>query len=574
MILQQSFEHGAHIGGGLEVAVLQQALRLQPGPVGDHATAFERSAGEQHDGGGAVVRAISTVDVRRAAEFGDEHHHGLAPRRSHVFSDGGESVIERAQQLRQPASRDAFIVMCVPTVERERADARTVGLRQELRGGTNGLGEIGTQLREVGAGNLADRLLVHAAGRRNCGELRAAFKDAREVDIGVPIKVQQSQDRVVACRQNSPRPPRQHRRWSTNDQRRHRSDGKGPAAVRTDAVPGRKARQQTVEPPAVGRAWLFDAALEHVLAIEMRALAIGRGSGTTIASFALNIRCRLGIAGLSAKKSSSLSADVLLSSVSALSPRSETQSGSPTGATVASPSSAPRSTIVRKRGSRPSARASFGRCAQANSVPEASSGSRRDGACRSVMIYLRRNSGAISSRASACARLSARATVLRVSADASGPSPVSTSATGSNRSATRPAKLLAMSTLCDRPWIHVDSLSGKPFGAGGRHSGSPSNACPDMTRPTAHCAPVRRSADIIHSDGRLSFVRSDVHDSSAAISVLANSFRLPSLSVKLFASLSTSDGGGLSATKYRANLYATCRAVAGCRARSASTARP
>ncbi len=159
-----------------------------------------------------MVGAVGTVDARRAAEFGDEHHHGLAPRRSHVFPDGGESVIERAQQLRQPASRDAFIVMCVPTVERERADARTVGLRQELRGGTNGLGEIGTQLREVGAGSLAERLLIHAAGRRNCRELRAAFKDAREVDIGVPIKVQQSQDRVVACRQNSPRPPRQHRR--------------------------------------------------------------------------------------------------------------------------------------------------------------------------------------------------------------------------------------------------------------------------------------------------------------------------------------------------------------------------
>src|SRR6516162_1121629 len=90
--------------------------------------------------------------------------------------------------------------------------------------------------------------------------------------------------------------------------------------------------------------------------------------------------------------------------------------------------------------------ASFGRCTQANSMPEASSNSRRDGACSLVMIYLRRNSGAISSRVSACARLSARATVLRVSADASGPSPASTSATGSNRSATRPAKLLAMST--------------------------------------------------------------------------------------------------------------------------------
>src|SRR5262249_38048420 len=140
--------------------------------------------------------------------------------------------------------------------------------------------------------------------------------------------------------------------------------------------------------------------------------------------------------------------------------------------------------------------------------------------------------------------------------------------------ATTPAKLLAMSTRCDRPSIHADSSSAKPFGASGRHSRSPSNACPDMTRPTTHGAPVRRSADMSHSDGRLSFVRSGVHDSSAAISVLANSFRLPSLSVKLFASLSTSDGGGLSATKYRANLYATCLAVAGCRARSASTAQP
>src|SRR6516164_11491311 len=143
MILQQSFEHGAHIGGGLEVAVLQQALRLQPRPVGDHATTFERSAGEQHDGGGAVVGAISTVDARRAAEFGDEHHHGLAPRRSHIVLDGGESRIECAQQLRQPASCDAFVIMRVPTTKSERADARTVGLRQELRGGANGLGEIG-----------------------------------------------------------------------------------------------------------------------------------------------------------------------------------------------------------------------------------------------------------------------------------------------------------------------------------------------------------------------------------------------------------------------------------------------
>src|SRR5262249_2652650 len=114
----------------------------------------------------------------------------------HVFLDGGESPVERAQQLRQPASCDAFIIMCVPAVERERADARTVGLCQELCGGANGLGEIGTQLSEVGASNLANRLLLHAAGRSNCRELGAAFNDAREVDISVPIEVQQAQDRI------------------------------------------------------------------------------------------------------------------------------------------------------------------------------------------------------------------------------------------------------------------------------------------------------------------------------------------------------------------------------------------
>jgi hypothetical protein len=59
----------------------------------------------------------------------------------------------------------------------------------------------------------------------------------------------------------------------------HRSDREGPAAVRTDPISGHKAHEQTVEPPGVGRARLFGTALEHVLAVEMRALAIGRGSG-------------------------------------------------------------------------------------------------------------------------------------------------------------------------------------------------------------------------------------------------------------------------------------------------------
>src|SRR6185312_14443685 len=98
------------------------------------------------------------------------------------------------------------------------------------------------------------------------------------------------------------------------------------------------------------------------------------------------IRARFGIAGFNAKNASSGRAGAAPSSVSALSPRRRTQSGSPIGATAANPSRAPRSTIVRKRGSRPSARAARGRWAQAKSTPEASSSSRRLGAWKILFM--------------------------------------------------------------------------------------------------------------------------------------------------------------------------------------------
>src|SRR5262249_61065210 len=90
--------------------------------------------------------------------------------------------------------------MRVPTTKGERADARTVGLRQELCGGANGLGEVGPQLREVGGDNLANRRLPHTASRRNCRELWAAFKDAGESDVRVPREIEQGRGPVAARR--------------------------------------------------------------------------------------------------------------------------------------------------------------------------------------------------------------------------------------------------------------------------------------------------------------------------------------------------------------------------------------
>ena len=91
------------------------------------------------------------------------------------------------------------------------------------------------------------------------------------------------------------------------------------------------------------------------------------------------------------------------------------------------------------------------------------------------------------------------------------------------------------------------------------------------SRRDADRAPCRRSA--IRSAASAS-ARCSSQVSGASTSALAISFRSPSVSRKRFDSRSTSAGDGSSATKWRASLSATCAAVAGWRARSASTARP
>src|SRR5262249_36985354 len=63
VVLEQTFEHRAQIGGRLEVASLVQLGRLEPRPGGDDAPAFERAAGEQRHRRGAVIGAIGAVDA-------------------------------------------------------------------------------------------------------------------------------------------------------------------------------------------------------------------------------------------------------------------------------------------------------------------------------------------------------------------------------------------------------------------------------------------------------------------------------------------------------------------------------
>jgi len=188
MIFQHAFEHCAQIGGRFEIAVLVQIGTFQARPIGDDAAALERAADKERDRRGAVVGAVGAVDTRGAAEFGGKRDYGILPGTAHIGFDGGERIVERAEELRQSAGRDAFIDMRVPAVERKRADARTIRLRQKSRGIAGGVREIGAHLRRPWtAGFLA---YAHIARLFDGRQLGIIFQHACELGIGMAIEIE------------------------------------------------------------------------------------------------------------------------------------------------------------------------------------------------------------------------------------------------------------------------------------------------------------------------------------------------------------------------------------------------
>ena len=104
----------------------------------------------------------------------------------------------------------------------------------------------------------------------------APFQRARQRRIGVAIEIEQPHHGVFARRRQPLRRPGHHRRRPAHHQRRHRADREGLAPLGIDAACRLERDERAVEPAGVGRAGLGEPAFEHVLAVEMRALAIGR----------------------------------------------------------------------------------------------------------------------------------------------------------------------------------------------------------------------------------------------------------------------------------------------------------
>ena len=195
-------------------------------------------------------------------------------------------------------------------------------------------------------------------------------------------------------------------------QRRHRADREGARAARIDAPARLERRERAVEPAGVGPAGPRQAALEHVLAVEMRALAVGRRRRMHDGRLAGLVQpVQVGHRRIEREEGVERQRRRLAVERERRSPRSSHPVGVADRRHRGEPVEAPRSTMARKRGSRPSARASFGRNGQANSTPEPSeqlaAGRGMEASRHGHLLW---NSGAISSNVSACWRLSARAT--------------------------------------------------------------------------------------------------------------------------------------------------------------------
>src|SRR5208282_4216739 len=177
----------------------------------------------------------------------------------------------------QASGGDTLVVVGVPAVERERANAWSIRLRQEFCGSAGRFGKIGLR-RPRTAGLLRHVLLSRVPGMLDRCQLDVVRERGREFFIGMLIKIEQALHRIGARRLYALGRPRQDRRGAAYHERRHWTDSERLAALRVDAAAGSKSGQCAIEPAAVADRGLGEAAFEQILAIEMRAFAIGRGA--------------------------------------------------------------------------------------------------------------------------------------------------------------------------------------------------------------------------------------------------------------------------------------------------------
>jgi len=138
VISEQPFHDRPQIGRGFQIAALVEVGVFEPGPIGNDAAALQRAAGEHGDARSSMVRAAVAIDVCGAAELGDGDDNRVLPRIAEIGCDRRQRVVERCQQIGEPALKRTFIDMRIPAIEGERPDAWPIGLGEKLGRCTRG----------------------------------------------------------------------------------------------------------------------------------------------------------------------------------------------------------------------------------------------------------------------------------------------------------------------------------------------------------------------------------------------------------------------------------------------------
>ena len=268
-----------------------------------------------------------------------------------------------------------------------------------------------------------------------------------------------------------------------------------------------KRAERAVEPAGVDRAGLAEAAFEHVLAVEMRALAIGRGGRVHDRRLLRLIetmqvrhrriereeRIERQRRRLAVEHERLVAAQLhpirIADRRHRRQPVERAAQHDREKARIAAFGAREPSADAPRRTARRSRAEARGATVHAGSKP---------------WHHLRWNSGAIKQQRQCLhAAFGLRATAWRVSADASGPSAVSSTVLRVDAVLHASAhRRLAISSRCARPSTQAAASSEKPLGAGGRHSGSPSEPC------ALHHGRIRRAAKSGGAHAATSSIRS------------------------------------------------------------------
>ena len=251
----------------LQVTTLEQRRLRQPRPIRQHPPAAHRSAEQHRRTAGAVIGPAGTVNCDSPPEFGRDQHHGVAPQRPETGLQSADHRVEALQLRTEPL---ALPGVRVPPARFNHRDPRAVGGHHQLRRKSTGRRRIGTPARRQITGQ---RARVHRLAPQRV-ELAVALiqhRHALEQIVRGSRQVRRRVGRHIMLAAQGERDGRRYRDRLCLGRRQH--------------------AEQAIEPAVFLLIRAVATALEHVLPVEMRAVAIRRGDGVCEQRLALAVQC-------------------------------------------------------------------------------------------------------------------------------------------------------------------------------------------------------------------------------------------------------------------------------------------